>query len=196
MLTEELVQDSYITELKQKGALVDKYLLGHRYVGTLSQSPNYPTDAMPIEELLTFRQGYGITSGSVVMITIRHQPAQGGEEPLAYQSRNEEVATFPKVVQAKRIWAYTIARRSDTSSTSGSVIEELKELLRQQAQDLVEVYPGYKVLLTEYERRFKGVDLEHFRKVLPLELFKAYVHTMGSVEGLGIEPRYTYKGKD
>ena len=42
----------------------------------------------------------------------------------------------------------------------------------------------------------EGVDLEHFQKVLPFELFKAYVHTMGSVEGLGIEPRYTYKGKD
>ena len=196
METEELVQDSYITEHKQMGALVYKYRLSHRYVGTISPSPNYQTNALPIEELLTFRQGYGITSGSVGIITIPQQPAEVGEELLAYQSRNEEVATFPKVVQEEGIWPYTVVRRSDTSSTSSSIIEELKELLRQQAQEWVEIYPGYKVLLTEYERRFKGVDLEHFRKVLPFELFKAYVHTMGSVEGLGIEPRYTYKGKD
>lgn len=196
MVTEELVQDSYITEQKQRGALVDKYRLSHRYMGTISPSPNYQTNAMPIEELLTFRQGYGITSGSVIMITIRQRPVQAQGEPLAYRSRNEEVATFPKVIQGKGVEPHISLGRSDTSSTSGSVIEELKELLRRQTQEWVEIYPGYKVLLTEYERRFKGVDLEHFREVLPFELFKAYVHTMGSVEGLGIEPRYTYKGKD
>lgn len=196
MVTKELVQDSYITKLKQIGTLTDKYRLGHRYVGTISPSPNYQTNEMPIEELLTFWQVYGITSGLVGMITIRRQSAQVREEPLAYQSRNEEVATFPKVVHEKGIWAYTIMRRSDTASTSSSVIEELKELLRKQTEEWVEVYPGYRVSLTEYKRRFKGVDLEHFRKVLPFELFKAYVHTMGSIEGWGIKPKNRFKGKD
>lgn len=196
MVTEELVQDSYITELRQMGALVDKYRLSRRYVGTISPSPNYQTDEMPIEELMTFRQGYALTSGSVTVITIRRKPVPVREELLAYQSRNEEVATFPKIVQEKGIWAFSAAGRSDTASTSGSVIEELKELLRKQTEDWVEVYPGYRVSLAEYQRRFKGVDLDHFRQVLPVELFKAYVHTMGLVEGLGIEPRYTYKGKD
>jgi hypothetical protein len=196
MVAEELVKDSYITEQKQTGGLVDKYRLSHRYAGTISPNPNYPTNAMPIEELLTFRRGYGIMSGSAVTITIRQQPAQVGEEPVAYQSRNEQVATFPKVLQEKAIWAYTVVRRSDTSSTSGSLMEELKELLRQQTQEWVEVYPGYKVTPSEYERRFKGVALDNFRKVLPLELFKTYVHTMGSIEGWGIEPPDRYKGKD
>jgi len=41
-----------------------------------------------------------------------------------------------------------------------------------------------------------GIDLEHFRKVMPPELFEAYVHTMGSVEGYGIKPEQRYKGKD
>ena len=60
----------------------------------------------------------------------------------------------------------------------------------------VEVYTGYRVSIAEYERRFKGVDLDYFRKVLPPELFKAYVHTMGSIEGLGIKPEDRFKGKD
>ena len=60
----------------------------------------------------------------------------------------------------------------------------------------VEVYPGYRVSFAEYERRFKGVDLDYFRKVLPPELFKTYVHTMGSIEGLGIKPEDRFKGKD
>ena len=63
-------------------------------------------------------------------------------------------------------------------------------------EEIVVVYPGYKVSSTEYERRFKGVDLDYFRQVLSPELFKAYVDTMGVVEGAGIEPQYKYKGKD
>ena len=106
------------------------------------------------------------------------------------------MATFPKIVQEKGIWASSVAGRNDTALTSSSVMEELKELLRKQTEDWVEVYPGYRVSLTEYQRRFKGVDLDHFRQALPVQLFKAYVHTMGLVEGIGIEPQYTYKGKD
>ena len=71
-----------------------------------------------------------------------------------------------------------------------------QELLRQQTQDLVEVYPGYSVSSSEYERRFRGVELDHFRKVLLPELFKAYVRTMGSIEGWGIKPEDRYKGRD
>jgi hypothetical protein len=65
-----------------------------------------------------------------------------------------------------------------------------------QMQDWVEIYPGYRVSAAEYERRFKGVDLDHFREVMPLNLFKAFVQTMGSIEGWGIEPKHRYKGKD
>jgi len=59
----------------------------------------------------------------------------------------------------------------------------------------VEIYPGYSVSPMEYERRFKGVELDHFRKIMTSELFKAYAHTMGSIEGFGIKPEYRYKGK-
>lgn len=48
----------------------------------------------------------------------------------------------------------------------------------------------------EYERRFRGVALDYFQKALPPELFKAYTHTMGSIEGYGIRPEDRFKGKD
>lgn len=197
MVTKELFQDNYITETRQIGGLADKYWLSNQYVGTISPSLNYQTDEIPIEELPTFRHKYALTSGPVIVITIRRrQQAPVREELLTYQGRNEEVTTLPKIVQEERIWVRRVAGPSDTALTSGSVTEEVKEFLRRQAEDWVEVYPGYKVSSAEYQRRFKGVDLDHFRQVLSFEQFKAYVDTMGLVEGLGIEPQYTYKGKD
>jgi len=196
MVTKELVQDNYITELRQIGGLVDKYQLSHQYVGTISASPNYQTDEITIEELSTFRQEHALISGSATIIVFRQQPAPVREELLAHEGRNEEVATFPKIVQEKGVWVRSVAERSDTALTSGSVMEELKEFLRRQAEDWFEVYPGYRVSYAEYRRRFKGVDLDHFQKVLPPELFKAYVRTMGSIEGWGIKPKNRFKGKD
>ena len=60
----------------------------------------------------------------------------------------------------------------------------------------IEAYLGYSISSKEYERRFKGVDLDHFRKVMAPDLFKAYVQTMGSIEGWDIELGHLYKGKD
>lgn len=184
MVTKELVQDSYITELRQIGGLVDKYRLTRPYVGTISPSPNYETDEMSIDELLTFRHGYGITSGSVIFITIRRQAAQIREGPLAYQSGNEEMATFPKIVQEKASWAFSVAGRSDTALTSGSVMEELKEFLRKQTRGLVEVCPGFTVTREEYERRFGGVDLDYYRDRMKPDVFRAFVRSMGTVRGV------------
>ena len=109
MVTKELFQDNYIAETRQVGGLVDKYRLSHQYVGTISLSLNYRTDEIPIEELSTFRREYALTSGSVIMITIRRQQAPVREELLTYQGRNEEVTTLPKIAQEERIWARSVA---------------------------------------------------------------------------------------
>lgn len=54
-------------------------------------------------------------------------------------------------------------------------------------QNQVEIYPGYSVSSMEYERRYKGVDLDHFRRVMSPDLFKAYVCNIGVIEGCNIE---------
>lgn len=87
-------------------------------------------------------------------------------------------------------------KQSDTSPASGSMVEEPKGRPSRQQQERIEVYPGYSVTSAEYQRRYAGVALDHFRKVLPPDLFKAYVRTMGSVEGWGIKPEERYKGED
>jgi len=141
--------------------------------------------------------GYSSASSPFWPISVR----VGEEDPLAqepsfYQIGNTGMATFAPAVGEQPTVTYTTIRRGEITDTAGSVVEEVKRFLRYQRQDWVEIYPGYRVSAAEYERRFKGVDLDHFREVMPLNLFKAFVRTMGSIEGWGIEPEHIYKGKD
>lgn len=192
METKELIRDNYV-KTQQVASVQEKFRVPYGYVGTINASPNTITAVIPAEEL----QGYGYDArlGVASSIIIAREKAVIQEEPFAYGTDYEEANLWTAVEELPRA-AYPVFRFIGTSVTAPSPSEEIKQLVRRQIQDRVEIYPDYWVSSAEYERRFKGVNLDHFRKVLPPDLFKAYVHTMGSVEGLGIEPRYTYKGKD
>lgn len=141
--------------------------------------------------------GYSSASSPFWPISVR----VGQEDPLAqgpyfYQIGNTGMATFPMPGGEQPRVTYTTIRLDEITDIASLVRFGFKQLLQLRTQDWVEIYPGYRVSPTEYERRFKGVDLDHFREVMPLNLFKAFVRTMGSIEGWGIEPEHIYKGKD
>jgi len=161
------------------------------YEATISDSQS---GAVPIEELWE----YGARIGAANFIAAGQQEAAIQADFAVYQTGDEKRTVLWIEVKERPGLAYPELRfrQSKSSLTGGSVVEELRQLLRYRIQDQVEVYPGYSVSSIEYERRFKGVNLDHFRKVMPPELFKAYVQTMGSIEGWGIEPKHLYKGKD
>ena len=161
------------------------------YEATISDSRN---GVVPIEELWE----YGARIGAANFIAAGQQEATVQPDIVVYQTPKEKGTVLWVEVKERPGLAYPELkfRQSKSSLTGGSVVEELRHLLRYWTQDQVQVYPGYSVSSIEYERRFKGVDLDHFREVMAPELFKAYVQTMGSIEGWGIEPEHRYKGKD
>ena len=59
---------------------------------------------------------------------------------------------------------------------------------------MIEVCPGYSIPVAEYEKRFKGVNLEHFKERMSPELFKAFVRSAGSIDGYGIELEDLFNG--
>ncbi len=61
---------------------------------------------------------------------------------------------------------------------------QLKELLRQQTQDLVEIYPGFRVTREECQRRFGGVDLDYYRTRMKPHIFRSFVNSMGTIRGV------------
>jgi len=195
MATEELVHDRYV-KTQQAATVTEKYRGPQWYMGTIGQSANDRIGSVPTEQLWGYLASHGSSLGAATLIIIEHEEPVVQEEPVAFQTGNVESANFLMVAKGRLEGVYATLRSSETGLTAGAVAEELKQLLRYRTQDEVEVYPGYWVSSTEYERRFKGVDLEHFRNVLPFELFKAYVRTMGSIHGWGIEPKHRYRGKD
>ena len=50
---------------------------------------------------------------------------------------------------------------------------------------MIEVCPGYEVTEDEYQERYDGIDLEHYRKNMTPELFAAFVRGIGLVEAIG-----------
>ena len=44
---------------------------------------------------------------------------------------------------------------------------------------MIEVCPGYEVTEDEYQERYDGIDLEHYRKNMTPELFAAFVRNIG-----------------
>ena len=118
------------------------------------------------------------------------------EESVYFQIGDAKLASFKTALGERPEIVDATLRINNAIGTAGSVIEEVTQFLHFSRQDWVEIYPGYKVSSTEYERRFKGVDIDYFEKVMPSNLFKSFVQTMGSIEGWGIEPENIYKGKD
>ena len=55
-------------------------------------------------------------------------------------------------------------------------------------EDRIEVCPDYYVTKEEYNNRYKGIDLERFRKEIPPKLFEAFVKTIGIIDGYGFNP--------
>jgi len=183
MPVRELVQDRY-EKTQQVASVVDKYIIPPRY-GHLAIS--------------------GITAeeSSVLVVSLGSANATAFGQEWAEEEYGADIS-WPGSANATAFgqeWAegeygVYIRRPGSANVTAFRQPGSGYPTTWYQIPNEVEVYTGYRVSIAEYERRFKGVDLDYFRKVLPPELFKAYVHTMGSIEGLGIKPEDRFKGKD
>jgi len=195
MPVRELVQDRY-EKTQQVASVVDKYIIPPRYghldiSGITAKESSVPVVLSGSAYATAFGQewaeeeyGADISWPGSVNATAFGQVWAEGEygvyiswpgsaNAIAFRQEQKE---YPEINFVRPGWGYPT--------------------IWYQIPNEVEVYTGYRVSFTEYERRFKDVDLDYFRKVLPPELFKAYVHTMGSIEGLGIKPEDRFKGKD
>ena len=54
---------------------------------------------------------------------------------------------------------------------------------KEQTSEKILVAPGILLGKKEYEERFGNIDLEYYRKQMPLELFKVFVRHAGSIPG-------------
>ena len=162
--------------------------------GYLATIDDTASGAIPVQKLREHEAW--TTTGN--FIALEEQEVADQQDVILYQASDEktndcwvEFKTYPGSAYPQPRF---IQRRN--SFTGGSILEELISPVGYWGRGQVEIYPGYSVSSIEYERRFKGVGLDHFRKVMAPDLFKTYVQTMGSIEGWGIEPQHRYKGKD
>lgn len=179
METKEALRDRYV-KTQQEGMFVEGFHVSGEYMD--------PIGDVLRDRLSEFHTGepvkYVVAGlGTATPVTDEHMVSIGEEEAISY-AYLAGAANFIQFVPEGPVGkAEPVAR-----------LDWLHEAFPKKEQG--KVYPGSWVSSEEYERRFKGVDLDYFQKAMPPELFEAYLRTMGAIEGWGIKPRDRFKGKD
>ncbi|MBA7610523.1 hypothetical protein ES703_17732 [subsurface metagenome] len=179
METKEALRDRYV-KAQQEGTFVERFRASGVYMDSIGDVLSDRVSDFPTEKQVKYVVSL---PGTANPVTVEPEQETGFYFSLAGAANFTKFASGEPVVKAEPVahlyW-----------------LEEAFPGFRVEKKEQVEVYPGYWVSSEEYERRFKGVDLDYFRNLLPPELFEVYVHTMGLVEGWGIRPKDRFKGKD
>lgn len=184
METKEAFRDRYV-KAQQEGTFVERFHVSGVYMDSIGDVLSDRVSDFPTEKQVKYVVSWPGTANPVIV----ESGVSIGEEEAVFYVPLAGAANFVKFVPEE-----PVVKAEPVAHLYW--LDEAFAGLRVEKKEQVEVYPGYWVSSEEYERRFKGVDLDHFREVMAPELFKAYVQTMGSIEGWGIEPKHRYKGKD
>lgn len=184
METKEAFRDTYV-RAQQEGIFVERFRASGVYMDSIGDVLSDRVVDFPTEKPVKYVVSWPGTANPVI---VESEASIGGEEAIFYVSL-AGAANFTRFMPGVPVF---------TAEPMAHLywLDESFPGLRVGRKEQVEVYPGYWVSSEEYERRFKGVDLDYFRNLLPPQLFEVYVHTMGSIEGWGIRPKDRFKGKD
>jgi hypothetical protein len=191
MVTESLSQQNDVA-VQETISILAKRAVIHGCMANLIMPKNYIGGALPeayLSGLLSAFRGWTLATEAGEELELLSQSFDFPGESSATYFVRIPAQEPPEEIRFAQI-------HDDTSATASILADEARELLRCSISGEIDVYPGYQVSYAEYERRFQGVDLDHFRRLLPPRLFEAYVRTMGAIDGWGVQPQDRYKGKE